>query len=104
MDKTSNILIFLQRLNDYRSTGVYEMPKKEFEITSKLFLIIADKINKEESIECIQLFLIVSQTFYYTNDENKKEEPTLLINVSFVLPTSICTIQEANAFKGITFA
>ena len=72
MDKTSNILIFLQRLNDYRSTGVYEMPKKEFEITSKLFLIIADKINKEESIECIQLFLIVSQTFYYTNDENKK--------------------------------
>ena len=72
MDKQCNRQVVLQRLNDYRASGILEIPQKEFEIISKLFLIIAEKINSEEDLECMKFIIIVSQTFYFINKENKK--------------------------------
>ena len=70
LNKPSYRFDFLKVLNLFRAQGSCEMPKREFEITKKIFLDIADKINKETDVLSSKLILILSQTFYLKeNDE-----------------------------------
>jgi len=66
-------LVFLQRLNNYRATGNFIMPQKEFEIIGNFFKLIADYIDEEEKkdIESTRFLLIISQTFYLQDESNK---------------------------------
>ena len=50
LNKLSYRFDFLKVLNLFRAQGSCEMPKREFEITKKIFLDIADKINKETDV------------------------------------------------------
>lgn len=63
---------FLKRLNNYRALGVFEIPKKEYEIICELFMKISDKIFEENDLDNFKSALILSQTFYLL-DENKKK-------------------------------
>lgn len=47
------------------------MPEREFEITKKIFLFIADKIKEESDVLSAKLILILSQTFYIKVNEEK---------------------------------
>jgi hypothetical protein len=62
---------FLKILNLFRAKGTCEMPKREFEITKKIFLFIADKIKEESDVLSAKLILILSQTFYIKVNEEK---------------------------------
>lgn len=62
---------FLKILNLFRAQGNCEMPPKEFEITKKIFLFIADKIKEETDVLSAKLILILSQTFYVKEKEEK---------------------------------
>ena len=62
---------FLKIFNLFRAQGMCEMPKREFEITKKIFLFIADKINEETDVLSSKLILILSQTFYIKENDQK---------------------------------
>lgn len=62
---------FLKVLNLFRAQGSCEMPQREFEITKKIFLFIADKINKENDVLSSKLILILSQTFYIKENDQR---------------------------------
>jgi len=68
-------LAFLYRFNYYRTFGIYEMPEKEYNLTSKFYVLIADCIadNKEneEDFETFKLLIILSETFYVNKDGEK---------------------------------
>ena len=67
-------ITFLQRLNNYRSLGIFGMPEKEFNIFGKYFKLIADCIVEDENkdIQSTKFLLILSQTFYLNKDNNEK--------------------------------
>ena len=62
---------FLKIYNLFRTQGMCEMPEREFEITKKIFLFIADKIKEESDVLSAKLILILSQTFYIKVNEEK---------------------------------
>ena len=62
---------FLKIFNLFRTQGKCEMPEREFEITKKIFLFIADKIKEESDVLSAKLILILSQTFYIKEKEEK---------------------------------
>jgi hypothetical protein len=68
-------LAFLYRFNYYRTFGIYEMPEKEYNLTSKFYVLITDCIadNKEneEDFETFKLLIILSETFYVNKDGDK---------------------------------
>ena len=62
---------FLKIFNLFRTQGMCEMPEREFEITKKIFIFIADKIKEETDVLSAKLILILSQTFYIKKDKEK---------------------------------
>jgi len=76
-------LVFLQRLNNYRATGNFIMPQKEYEIIGNFFKLIADYINEEENkdIESTRFLLIISQTFYLQDENNKNNKKYLQLYI-----------------------
>ena len=71
LDKPIYRFDFLKILNLFRATGNSEMPKREFEITKNIFLFIADKIYKETDVLSAKLIIIISQTFYVKEKDEK---------------------------------
>ena len=68
------IMTFLQRINNFRTLGIFEIPEREYEIIGNIFKLILDCISKEKTEEdysIIKLLIILSQTFYI-NKEGKK--------------------------------
>lgn len=68
--KKENADIFLTRLNKIRSFGNFEYSKKIIEDIQKIFLIILDILDTQDSF-LFQFCLILSQTFYYVENEKK---------------------------------
>ena len=71
LDKPMYRFEFLKILNLFRAKGICEMPKKEFEITKNIFLFIAEKIYKETDVLSAKLIIIISQTFYVKENNEK---------------------------------
>lgn len=68
------IMTFLQKINNFRTLGIFEIPEREYEIIGNIFKLILDCISKEKTEEdysIIKLLIILSQTFYI-NKEGKK--------------------------------
>ena len=60
-------MTFLQRINNFRTLGIFEIPEREYEIIGNIFKLILDCISKEKTEEdysIIKLLIILSQTFY----------------------------------------
>ena len=70
--KKENRIIFLRRLNKIRTYGVFEYKKSDFDDIIKIFLTILDDIQNEKDTYSFQFCIILSQTFYYIENENKK--------------------------------
>ena len=64
-------LVFLQRLNNFRALGMLDMPKKEYDITSKCFLKMTDRTFEEKDKDSAKFLIIISQTFYIKEDGKK---------------------------------
>ena len=71
IQKKENRIIFLRRLNKIRTYGVFEYQKSDFEDIIKIFLTILDNILIEKDTYSFQFCIILSQTFYYIENENK---------------------------------
>ena len=70
--KKENGEIFLTRLNKIRSFGNFEYPKEIFNDIYKIFLIILDEVEQKKDSFLFQFSIILSQTFYYVENGEKK--------------------------------
>ena len=72
LEKHHTLAIFIQQLNKFRSTGRYVMNEKIYELLGKLFNLALNKTQKDNDFSSAKNIIILSQTYYYRN-ENKKE-------------------------------
>jgi hypothetical protein len=68
-----NKVVFLHIMNQFRTTGNLLMQKKTFDIFSKLFYSILDKYEQDKDIFAIKNIIVLSQTYFYIDENNKKE-------------------------------
>lgn len=71
IEKKECRLIFLNRLNKVRTFGIFEYKKNEFNEIIKILLIILDKIELDKDYFSFQFCIILSQTFYLLENEEK---------------------------------
>jgi len=72
IQKKENRILFLRRLNKIRTFGNFEYNKNVFNDIIKIFLNMLDTIQIEKDIFSFQFSIILSQTFYITENEDKK--------------------------------
>lgn len=62
---------FLICLNNYRTTGKYEMTEEQFYTIKNIFYRIADNLLLKENLKTSSFLIILSQTFYIMKDSGK---------------------------------
>lgn len=62
---------FLEKLGNKRSEGILEFPNYLYDIIIKIFFLISDTFSKEKNLDIIIQILILSQTFYRIEKEEK---------------------------------
>ena len=72
LEKHHNLAVFIQQLNQFRSTGRYIMNKKVYDVLGKLLNVALNKTQKDNDFFSSKNIIILSQTYYYRN-ENKKQ-------------------------------
>ena len=72
LNKHHNRVIFLQHLNEFRSTAKLMVPKKLTKTMGKLFNIILDTVKKDKDIHSGKNVVLLSQTYYYINKGQKE--------------------------------
>lgn len=71
LSKHHNRVIFLHKLNDYRTSSLFELKEKEYNILGELFTYLIDISKKEKDYHCVEMAIILSKT-YYKMENNKK--------------------------------
>ena len=71
IEDKGNRSIFLRKIHSFRKYGEYEIPEKEFNIICDLFNKIADIIMKEHDYDSMESIIILSQTYYKLENDNK---------------------------------
>ena len=126
IDKKVNRVIFIQKMSQFRTRGIFEIPEREYCILSKLFTKIVKKIESDIDYESALNLIILSQT-YFRIKEGKKEYLQIQImnndlfktkkfwemyaNYSITKAVSSCVISEnaedkeiEESFSNIVFA
>ena len=71
IEDNSNKAIFLRIINTFRKYGEFELPEREFNIICDLFNKISGTIKKENDFKSMNNILILSQTYYKLENNNK---------------------------------
>jgi len=69
--KKQNRVIFLQKLSQFRTRGIFDIPEREYNILSRLFNKISKMVESEKDFESAVNIIILSQTYYITRDNQK---------------------------------
>ena len=64
LNKHHNRVIFLQQLDEFRTSGNFKISKLTFDILSKLLNTIVKTVQKDNDFHAIKNTLILSQTYY----------------------------------------
>ena len=72
IDKKDNRYIFIQKLSQFRTRGIFELPEREYNILTKLFNKIVKIIESDIDYESAINIIILSQTYFIIR-EGKKE-------------------------------
>ena len=68
----SNRVIFLHKLNDYRSLCLYELQDEYYKLFGDIFNYIIDVSVKENDYHCVEMVIILSKTYYILMDKKNK--------------------------------
>ena len=90
IQKKENSKIFITKLNDFRTLGIFEIPKKKYDEIGSIMYAIMDNVLINDDLDISKKVMILSQT-YYIKDENQNK--IYLQNV----------IQKNPIFKNINF-
>ena len=66
-----NRVIFLHKLNDYRTCGLLELKEKEYKILGELFTFLINISKKENDYHCVEMAIILSKTYYKLDNKKK---------------------------------
>ena len=64
LSKHNNRVIFLHKLNDYRTYNMFELKDKEYKIVGGLFTFLIDAARKEKDFHSVEMAIILSKTYY----------------------------------------
>jgi hypothetical protein len=82
MKKKENREIFLTKLNGFRNLGLFLIPEKKYYEIGKIMNSILDHILEDEDLYCAKNVMILSQTYYINDKNNKKKYLQLLIQIN----------------------
>ena len=82
MKKKENREIFLSKINEFRNLGLFLIPEKNYYEIGKIMNSILDNILEDEDLYCAKNVLILSQTYYINDENNKKKYLQLLIQTN----------------------
>ena len=68
----SNRVIFLHKLNDYRSLCLYELQDDYYKLLGEIFNFIIDVSVKENDYHSVEMAIILSKTYYILMDKKNK--------------------------------
>ena len=71
LEKHHNRIIFLQKLSKFRVLGNYYISKPLYEILSKYFILILDKLKEDQDMFSAKNIIVLSQTYYIKEEEKK---------------------------------
>ena len=71
LNKHHNRVIFLHKLNDYRTSNLFELKEKEYSILGELFSFLIDISKKEKDYHCVEMTIILSKTYYKLENDKK---------------------------------
>ena len=71
MDSKFNRKIFIQKLNEFRNSGIFVIPEEIFNEIGEIFNSMLNKVRDDNDFYCAKNCIILSQTFYINIDENK---------------------------------
>ena len=72
LGKHHNRIIFLQKLNDYRASCLFELREKDYKLLGELFLKIINDSKMENDYHCVEMVIILSKTYYILKDNKTK--------------------------------
>ena len=72
MDKKINRVIFIQKLSQFRTRGIFELPEREYTVLIKLFNKIIKTIEGDTDYDSAINIIILSQTYYKIKDGVKE--------------------------------
>ena len=72
LDKHHNRVLFLQTLSTFRAKGVFDFPKDLYDLMIKFFCTIINTIIRDKDFHCAKNIIILSQTYYILDNNNKK--------------------------------
>ena len=70
--KKTNRVIFIQKLSQFRTRGIFEIPEREYNILSRLFNKIAKTVESDKDYDSTVNIIILSQTYYIMKNNNKE--------------------------------
>ena len=80
LDKKQNRIIFIQKLSQFRTRGIFEFPKNEYNILSQLFNKIIKIVENEEDFDSAVNIIILSQTYYILKNTKKEYIQKAIMN------------------------
>ena len=83
LEKKQNRVIFIQKLSQFRTLGIFNIPEREYNILSRLFNKIAKTVESDEDYDSAVNIIILSQTYYFTKNNNKVYLQNAIMNNEF---------------------
>jgi hypothetical protein len=80
LKKGQNRVIFIQKLSQFRTRGIFEIPEREFNILSRLFNSIVKTVESDMDYDCAINIIILSQTYYLLKNNNKEYLQNAIMN------------------------
>ena len=80
LQKKKNRVIFIQKLSQFRTRGIFEFPEREYNILSRLFNKIVKIIEIEEDYDSAVNIIILSQTYYILKNNQKEYLQKVIMN------------------------
>ena len=80
LKKGQNRIIFIQKLSQFRTRGIFEIPEREYNILSLLFNTIAKTVESDMDYDCAINIIILSQTYYILKNNNREYLQNAIMN------------------------
>lgn len=71
LNKHHNRVIFLHKLNDYRTFSQFELKEKEYKIAGELFSNLIEISKQERDYHSVEMAIILSKTYYKLENNEK---------------------------------
>ena len=80
LQKKHNRVIFIQKLSQFRTRGIFQIPEREYKILSRLFNKIVKIVETDQDYDSAVNVIILSQTYYVIKNNQKEYLQKAIMN------------------------